>query len=245
MDKQKSGKCLNKLTLQIFAMAAMLLDHIWGSGLASPEWLTCVGRLAFPIFAFFIAEGYAHTHDWKKYLKRMALFALATELPFDLALNGSLFYPFHQNVLFTFCLSLLCLRWLDVLQQKHQGTVRWALDILLVSLVGFLAGTVTFVDYYGSGVLMVIMFYLSREFRWGWLVTLAGMWYINWQVLGGLVYPIGGIEIPRQGLAILSLPLLWLYNGKQGPHNKAIQYGCYVFYPGHLLLIAIVSQFAR
>ena len=243
MEKLKRLKCLNKLTLQIFAMATMLLDHIWGSGLVSTQWLTCVGRLAFPIFAFFIAEGFAHTHDWKQYLKRMAIFAVISEVPFDLMAGGTPFYPIHQNVMFTFCIALLCLAWLDRLKKKHQGSLLWAADILLVCLVGFVAGTVTFVDYYGYGVLTVIIFYLCRDSKWGWLASLICLWYINWEALAGLVYTVGSFEFPQQGLALLSLPLIWLYNGKQGPHNKAIQYGCYAFYPVHLTIVGVLAVY--
>lgn len=243
MQKLKRLKCLNKLSLQLIAMGCMLLDHIWGAGLPAPEWFTCVGRIAFPIFAFFIAEGFARTHDWKKYLLRMFLFALASEIPFNLMAGGGILYPIHQNVMFTFCIALLCLRWLEHLRQKHEGTVLWALDILMVCAVGFLAGTVLFVDYYGFGVLTVIVFYLFREQKWGWLASLVCLWYINWVALGGLVYPVGPIEIPRQAIALLALPLIWLYNGKTGPKTPAIQYACYAFYPVHLLIVGVLAVY--
>ena len=243
MEQLKRLKCLDKLTLQVFAMAAMLLDHIWGSGLSDAQWLTCVGRLAFPIFAFFIAEGYAHTHDWKKYLGRMAIFAVVSEVPFDLMAGGTPFFPIHQNVMFTFCIALLCLHWLDELGQRHKGTLLWAADIILVCMVGAVLGTVAFVDYYGYGVLTVILFYLCRDSKWGWLMCLVCLLYINWEALGGLTYTVGGFEFPRQGLALLALPLIWLYNGEQGPHNKAIQYACYAFYPVHLVIIGVLAVY--
>ena len=63
------------------------------------DWLTCIGRIAFPIFAFMIVEGYFHTRDLKKYVKRIFIFALISEIPFNLALGSRLFYPIHQNVL--------------------------------------------------------------------------------------------------------------------------------------------------
>lgn len=76
--------------------------------------MTNLGRLAFPIFAFQIAEGYARTHNFKRYLGRMFLFALISELPFNLMTGGGLLFPFHQNVMFTFCLALLMLRLADL-----------------------------------------------------------------------------------------------------------------------------------
>ena len=62
---------LSAAALHIIAMTFMLMDHLWATLLPAQEWLTCVGRLAFPIFAFMTVEGYFHTHDLRKYLRRM------------------------------------------------------------------------------------------------------------------------------------------------------------------------------
>ena len=67
---------LSAAALHILAMAFMLLDHLWATLFLSQEWMTCVGRLAFPIFAFMAVEGYFHTHSFKKYAQRMLIFAV-------------------------------------------------------------------------------------------------------------------------------------------------------------------------
>ena len=95
-------KRLNSLTLKFLAMALMLCDHLWATVIPGNGWLTAVGRLAFPIFAFQIAQGFVHTRSVKKYLGRLFLWALISEIPFNLMYGGAVFYPFHQNVLFTF-----------------------------------------------------------------------------------------------------------------------------------------------
>ena len=87
--------------LHIIAMTFMLMDHLWATLLPAQDWLTCVGRLAFPIFAFMAVEGYFHTHSFKKYILRLLLFAVLTEVPFDLAFNGQVLYLGYQNVLWT------------------------------------------------------------------------------------------------------------------------------------------------
>ena len=67
---------LTAAVLHIIAMTLMLMDHLWATLLPAREWLTCAGRVAFPIFAFMAVEGYFHTRSFKKYILRMLLFAV-------------------------------------------------------------------------------------------------------------------------------------------------------------------------
>ncbi len=92
---------LSAAALHILAMTFMLMDHLWATLLSSQMWLTHVGRLAFPIFAFLAVEGYFHTRSFKRYALRMLLFAVLSEVPFDLMYGGTVFYPVHQNVIWT------------------------------------------------------------------------------------------------------------------------------------------------
>ena len=72
-EQKKLRVGLNALQLKIIAMVCMLLDHMWAALPAQGDWMTCVGRLAFPIFAFQIAEGYVRTRDAKAYRRRLLL----------------------------------------------------------------------------------------------------------------------------------------------------------------------------
>jgi len=226
--------------LHILAMAFMLCDHLWGTAILNGEWLTCVGRLAFPIFAFLLVEGYCHTSDFRKYLLRMLLFAVLSEIPFNLAIGGSLFYPYHQNVLWSFLLSLLLMHWNESVREKRLP-VRGAVGCASV-LVGAVIGLAAMLDYFHAGVLTVLVFYFLRKNTWwcrlGQLVCLC---YINLEILGGLVYELTlfghPIALPQQSFALLSLIFIWLYRGRQGYRSKFLQYFCYLFYPMHLLLL--------
>ena len=82
-------KLVNAFTLKVMAMALMLCDHMWATVIPGAAWMTSIGRLAFPIFAFQIAEGFARTHHFKGYLGRIFLFALISEIPFNLMYGGN------------------------------------------------------------------------------------------------------------------------------------------------------------
>lgn len=237
---------LSSFTLHIIAMILMLGDHLWATLLPAQEWLTCLGRIAFPIFAFMTVEGYFHTHDLKKYLLRLLGFAVISEIPFDLMTEGVLFYPFHQNVLWTFLIGLTGIFLIEKAHSKYNRFI-YFLCASMVVLLGFVFGTVGMVDYYGAGVLTIFIFYFFRGKKW-WQILgqLIGMYFVNIQLLGGYFYPVNilgyDIEIVQQGFAILALIPIWLYNGRQGYHSKKFKYFCYAFYPTHLLIIGLVMK---
>ena len=164
---------LSSATLHIMAMIFMLMDHLWATIFPAQEWLTCVGRIAFPIFAFMTVEGYFHTHNFKKYLTRMFIFAVLSEIPFDLMYGGTIFYPYHQNVIWTFVVGLIGIYLIEKAKSKNNKFV-YVLTSILVILVGTLIGTVGMLDYYGAGVLTIFVFYFFRGKKW-------------WQILGQII----------------------------------------------------------
>ena len=152
---------LSAAALHILAMAFMLMDHLWATLLPAQEWLTCVGRIAFPIFAFMAVEGYFHTHNLKKYLLRMLIFAVISEIPFDLMYGGTWFYPVHQNVIWTLMMGLVGIHLMETVRKK-KSTFVYILVSAIVVILGGLLGTLSMVDYYGIGVLTVFIFYFFR-----------------------------------------------------------------------------------
>ena len=113
--------------LHILAMAFMLCDHMWAMLFPAQEWLTCAGRIAFPIFAFLLAEGCRRTSDRRRYFLRLLVWAVLSEIPFNLMYGGSIFYPFHQNVLWTFLISLALISLIDQCRAKLPAVPAWVL----------------------------------------------------------------------------------------------------------------------
>lgn len=218
--------------LKGIAAALMLTDHVGAILLPEVPVLRCVGRLAFPIFAFFIAEGYAHTRDFGRYFRRLAILAVVSEIPFNLE-NGAVFDPARQNVLFTFCLALLTLRGLEALG-RERGFGRWA-GCGLVLAAGFAAGELLRTDYGGWGVVTVALLQLCRDGKYAKLWLLLAMAAVNGLGMGSLTMPVFGGEMPIQIFAVAALPVIWLYNGQAGP--KGLRRAFYVFYPAHLLVL--------
>jgi len=233
-------KCIDALTLKLLAMGLMLLDHTWAT-VWDVGWFTMAGRLAFPIFAFQIAEGFFHTSSRKRYMQRMLLFALVSEIPFNLMIAGGLIYPFHQNVMFTFLIALLLMTWME--REKGNPT-RFAMVAVACVILAYLLGLLTFVDYYHYGVFTVLLFYWTRGLKFGSLIQLLGMLYIN-SSMGGLQLQMElfgrTVEFGQQMLAVLALIPIWMYNGKQGAHSKVIQLACYWFYPVHMLVLYLLA----
>lgn len=229
--------------LHILAMLFMLLDHMWATVISGNMWMTYVGRLAFPIFAFMLVQGYLHTHDLKKYKQRMLIVAIVSEIPFNLVAGGSFFYPFHQNVCWTLLLGLYALEILDDIHASDILIVRLKKAFKLMGIL-FIA-SLSMCDYGLLGIAMVFLFYITRNNQNAdKLFQLVGMIFLNTAMIGGMMIPIHfliiNIELPVQSFAVFSLLFIWLYNGNKGIKNKGLQLGFYAFYPLHLLILGLI-----
>ena len=249
MEEKKFKLQTTSFTLHVMAMILMLCDHLWGTIVPGQDWLNCIGRIAFPIFAFMIVEGYCRTKNLKKYVLRLLLFAVLSEIPINLAMGSRIFYPVHQNVLWSFLISigLICLN-----ERTKKISKKWAritVGILVgigTVLLGYVVGLVTFVDFYHGGILMVLAFYFFRGRKWWCYVgQAASLWYINAEILGGIGYELSVFGMDffflRQSFAMLALIPIWLYRGEQGYHAKWFRYFCYGFYPVHLLILGLIK----
>lgn len=238
---------LTSMALHILAMVLMLCDHLWATVIPGNEWLTCIGRLTFPIFAFMIVEGYFRTKSLKKYLLRLLIFALISEIPFNLMTGSSILYYVHQNVLWTFLFGLL----LIMLNEKAKKTGNALLQLLTAAgsiAIGFIVGLITMVDYMHAGILTVLIFYFLRDRKWwNFILQAVILYYINTELIGGYGYELQlfgrDFFLIQQSLAVLALIPIWLYKGKQGPYNKFLKNLYYWFYPVHMLILALIKMY--
>ena len=230
MEAEKRGFRLTAAQLRWIALAAMLLDHLWAMAVPGNQWMTYVGRLAFPIFAFQIVEGFFHTSDFRRYALRLLVFACVSEIPFDLMYASTAFYPFHQNVMFTLLLGLAAIWGLE--RARRERT----------------AGAAVMVDYGGMGVLTVVVFYVFRGFPLARLGQLGGLFLLNVAFFQGEYLPVEAFghvfEFQTQGFALLALAPVWLYGGEKGRGGRVLQYGSYAFYPLHMLVLYLIKFMA-
>lgn len=168
---EKSRLDLSALDLKLLAMAAMLVDHMGYLLFPTAMWMRYVGRLAFPIFAFQIAEGWYRTHDREKYTLRLLICAVVSEVPFDLAFSGTPVDAGYQNVLWTFFIAAAALWAADAMQERLHLPL--PLAALPAAGVGYLLGEWMQADYFGPGVLLVLAFALCRGRSGGRIGELA------------------------------------------------------------------------
>lgn len=209
---------MSSFVLKLLAMTSMAIDHTGAILFPENEVLRIIGRLAFPIYCFLLAEGFVYTSSRRRYLFRMAVWGVVSEPVFDLAFYGTIWQPAHQNVFFTLFFGLIALWLLERFFPQNP-----VLGSSLV-LLPFLAAELLLTDYGGFGVLLIVLFYACRCRRISGLSAFALLntgfsLTSNWTQLAG-------------GLAVISLAF---YNGKRGP--KLPGWLFYAFYPAHLLLL--------
>ena len=216
--------------LKLFALIAMTVDHVGAMFFPGHLWMRLVGRLAMPVFCFFVAEGFRHTKDVPKYMLRLFLGAVLSMGPYYLA------FGWTQNVLFSLLFGLIALfltKKVDLLSQK----------ILLCALM-CLVSTVFLCDWYFVGVILVVGFYYAAGDMRKTAAILFFALLLNLTVMLAATllfenssYLVSGFT---QFAALLALPLLGLYDGTRGPRFK---WSFYVYYPAHLLALWGIDRF--
>lgn len=213
-------KVINGTQLKIIALISMLIDHV--GLLFFPDIIVfrLIGRIAFPIFAFCIVEGFFHTTNIRNYIFRLLIFSLISEIPYNLYHANALFYFDKQNIYFTLLIGLVLLYECEKIRDKYISFIYLIIAIAWSWLIKS--------EYIGMGIMTIFCFYLFRD---------KALFNIIGQILISVVYVLAdhGDNIKYLQLAApLALIPIYLYNGKKG---KGMKYLFYVFYPLHFLIL--------
>ena len=229
----KNLKILDGSVLKLIAIVTMLFDHLALILLSNQDFATDplltigskqislyfilrkIGRLAFPIFCFLITQGFIHTKNIKKYIFNLFLFAIISEVPFDLMVGGKFIYLGKQNIYFTLILGILALWVIDninIIFKKY----------LLLALI-ITAAIILKVDYGQTGVMLIILIYVLRDKP-------------AVQAILALPFLSGGYA------ALCSFIPINMHNGERGfIKGKTIKYIFYIFYPLHIIILLLIK----
>lgn len=223
-NMQKRG--MPQEALKAIACATMLLDHI-GAMFVPGYTLRIIGRIAFPIFCFLMAEGAYYTKSPAKYALRLTIGMLLSELPFDFAFHYGSTWK-YQSVMVTLLVGFLAV---EVIQNTNSGLLK-----LLATVAGFALAEFANTDYGGYGVLLVILFSQTRGQWWLQTVLVAMFaWMMN-----SVKVRVFGCNIPIEMFAVLGMIPIGLYSGRKATSSRAAQWAFYLFYPLHLTALVCV-----
>ena len=211
---------LSQEWLKVIACVTMLMDHIGAAFFPWALWWRIVGRMAFPIYCFLLAEGLARTRNMKRYGIRLAIGAVLAEIPFDLLFFGGLTLA-HQSVMVTLLIGYFMVLWM-------RRFPRWKLFALCICAM---AAELLCTDYGALGVMIIGLFVLTRDMEHHLLFQTLGLLVLNWALNGYWV----------QMLAVTAMIPIAFYNGTKSSHSKAVQRVFYLFYPVHMLVLALLQ----
>ena len=228
-EKLKKFQIFNGAQLKYLAFLSMLIDHA-NNALLTPmlngegfllhlsNLFSILGRIAFPIFVFFIVEGFFKTRSRKRYLTTLLIFGVISEVPFDMFTSKVFFDPYWNNMMFTLALCLIAIWSIDSLKEKLSNQVAWyVVSIILVILFGLLAMGLS-LDYDYHAIIVAYLFYV----------------FYNRPLLGATL---GYQSIIKELYSFLGFALTLTYNGKRGKQYKWLNYA---FYPVHILILGIL-----
>lgn len=240
-DNTKSRPCTNGISAKIqilsgaqlkyIAFASMLMDHV-NKALIYPylgnsdmldaisDLFEILGRIAFPLFAFFLVEGYFHTHSRWKYLRNLLLFGVISEIPFDLFATAQYVNVYSNNIMFTLAMMLVMIWVIDALKQRIAHRALWYLLSVPIVAGMCLLSMVTGVDYEYHALLTAYFLYLFHG------RTLAAI-------------PFSFISLYKEPWLLLGFGLTLTYNGERGRQYKLFNY---LFYPVHLLILGLLRM---
>lgn len=217
-------KCLSASALKIIALVTMLIDHFghilyyWmvkynGYPQEIYTVLRAVGRISFPLYCFLLVEGFVHTKNLKKYFFNIALFALISEIPYDIMVRYKPFNFSTWNIFFTLFAGLFTLY---CTKKVKEGKILYVFGMIIPAVAAQYLGF----DYGAWGVLLILVMYLVRQIPvTGTLVTTLAL-------------------AVKQNMAFAAVIPMMMYNGEKG--RLKMKYFFYAIYPIHIAVFTLI-----
>ncbi len=225
----KKFQVLNGAQLKYIAFLSMLIDHT-NNALITPllngtGWLlhlsnlfSILGRIAFPIFIFFIVEGFFKTSSRKRYLITLLAFGMISEVPFDMFTSKTFFSPYWNNMMFTLVLCLITIWVIDSLKEKISNKIVWHIVSIVVVAICSAVAMALSLDYDYHAIIVAYLFYI----------------FYDRPVLGAAL---GYLSIIKELYSFLGFGIVLTYNGERGRQYKWFNY---LFYPLHILILGML-----
>lgn len=231
MEKIKNMKGINGAQLKYIAFASMFIDHfnkaiitpfLTGTGpmVIITTIFDILGRIAFPIFAFMVVEGFFKTKSQWKYLRNLLIFAVISEIPYDMFQSAEFVNTWSQNILWGLALGLFTIMVIDKLKDYIKKRPLWIFVSILIVVLSSLGSMLISSDYEYYAIIIIYLYYLFYDKR---------------LLASGLSY----LVIIKEIYAILGFATVLFYNGEKGKQNKIFNY---LFYPVHLLIFGIIRM---
>lgn len=228
LEKIQEKFQINGAVLKYIAFISMFIDH-FNKAIITPllnyqqplvfisSLFDIIGRIAFPIFAFMIVEGFYKTKSRGKYLRNLLIFAIISEIPYDMFQSKVFINNRSQNIMWALALGLFILIIVDNLKEKIKNKYIWILvSIIIVAINAIIATLLSFdYDYYSIIIIFILYIFYDKRF------------------VGSLL---SYLVIIKEIYAILGFAIINLYNGEKGKQNKLFNY---LFYPVHLLILGL------
>ena len=234
MEKFNKLKKINGAQLKYIAFASMFIDHfnkaiitpfLTGSGALNiiTTIFDILGRIAFPIFCFCIVEGFFKTKSRRKYLRNLLIFAIISEIPYDMFQSAVFVNTRSQNILWGLALGLFTIMVIDKLKEKIKKRPVWIFVSIFIVALASLGSMLISADYEYYAIIIIYIYYLFYDKR----LLPSGL---------------SCLVIIKEIYAILGFATVLLYNGEKGKQNKIFNY---LFYPVHLLIFGVIRMILK
>ena len=232
------------LTIRIVACAALVMDCLYISGLGK-AWMEGMRWIAYPVFAYLLAEGVEKSSSLRLYARRLILFTALGEVPYDLLRFGSTPNWKSQSSMLTLLIGFFCLVIIELLRKKADNLVVTGAASVLLAYGGTRLAGYLHSDFAAYGVYIIVILYIARHVTYEKILefSILALLLVNITNASFFTIMISGLQyaIPIQCFSIIALILIWMYNGERGPNGRWLRTLFYVWYPLAMLIVAFIK----